>query len=105
MSSQITAAGAENGGEVVLWHFLVLLRFFRHDVRTLEMETIVFLVRADPEPRNDIALTQTDRPVVIADAHHADAIAPLLVFQRRMEGVALPERIFLPCELLDRCRK
>lgn len=70
-------------------------RLYQHrrvlETRESESETIVFRVRADPEPRDDFALTDAERAMVLADSYHTDAIPPFLEFQGLMERVPLPE--------------
>jgi hypothetical protein len=60
-----------------------------------ESETIVFGVRADPEPGDDFALTDAKRAMVLADSDDTGAIAPFLEFQGGMERIFLPQGVFL----------
>jgi hypothetical protein len=69
----------------------------QHDVcQTLrsEPEPVVFLVRANPEPGDCVSFPHPDSTKVIADSHNANAIAPLLEFQRRVIRIAPPKGIF-----------
>lgn len=70
-----------------------------------ESKMIVFRVGADPEPRDDFALTDADCSMVLADSDDTDAVSPFLEFQRWMERVFPPERVFLARESLDRGRQ
>lgn len=63
------------------------------------------LVCADPEPSNDVAFTNSERAVLIADANHTDSIASFLKAKRRMMRVTPPQRVLLASELLHSGRK
>ena len=56
-----------------------------------EPEAVVFLVSADPEPRDDIAFTQTKRSIMFADANDTNPVTAFLEVQGRMIRIPLPE--------------
>jgi len=46
-----------------------------------EMETIVFLMGADPKPRDDVVLAQTERAIALSDADNTDTVPTFLEVQ------------------------
>ena len=43
--------------------------------RSSKAEVVILLVRPDPKPGNHIAFAQSERAVMVADAHHRNAVA------------------------------
>src|SRR5678816_4086785 len=68
----------------------------------LEPESVIFFVRADPEPCDHIPLPHTDRAIVITNTDHTDSVPAFFKLKGGMIRVAFPERILLAGEFLHR---
>ena len=71
----------------------------------LELESVVFFVCPDPEPRDYFTLAQSDGSEVVSDPNHADPVSPFFEFERGVSWIAFPEGVLLTGELLRTRRK
>ena len=62
---------------------------------SLSESFVVFLVRPDPLPEEDIAGKLADSPVMATDAHRPVGLADGFEVQGRMKGVSGPKLIVL----------